>query len=112
RWGGRTRMTRPLDSTLQTPKRMLSTDSMQEPRLCSKLIILIPRMKLAHVIDGIGASAPGDPSGAGRVRQSFKGGGTPVPDPIRAVAPAESSRESLWGGPRRKKHPTPPIYGT
>src|SRR5260370_32831443 len=60
-------------------------------------------MNPAHVIDGIGASAPGNPTGAGRVRQPVKGGVTPVFDPIRAVAPAKSPRKSLRGGSRRKK---------
>src|SRR5713101_1286826 len=67
-------------------------------------------MNPAHVIDGIGASAPGNPTGAGRVRQPVKGGGTPVPDPIRAVAPAESARKSLRGGGRRKKRSAPAVY--
>src|SRR5260370_39365742 len=67
-------------------------------------------MNPAHVIDGIGASAPGNPAGAGRVRQPVKGGGTPVPDPIRAVAPAEGARKSLWRGSRREKRSAPAVY--
>src|SRR5258708_37125516 len=67
-------------------------------------------MNSAHVIDGIGASAPGNPAGVGRVRQHVKGGGTPVSDPIRTVAPAESARKSLWGGGGRKKRAAPEVY--
>src|SRR5260221_10567726 len=67
-------------------------------------------MNSAHVIDGIGASAPGNPAGVGRVRQPVKGGGTPVSDPIRAVAPAESARKSLWGGGGRKKRAALEVY--
>src|SRR5258708_35211708 len=67
-------------------------------------------MNPAHVIDGIGASAPRNPTGAGGVRQPVKGGGTPVSDPIRAVAPAESARKSLWGSGGRKKRAAPEVY--
>src|SRR5271165_1037870 len=67
-------------------------------------------MKPAHVIDRTGAQALGDLTGAGRMRQSVKGGGAPVFDPIGAVAPVEGPGESLWRGARGKKRPAAALY--
>src|ERR1700734_1394776 len=67
-------------------------------------------MKPAHVLHGIGASAPGNLTGAGRVRQPVKGGGTTVPDPVCPVSPIEGAGESLWRRARRKERSTPALY--